>query len=327
LVERGGAGVTGQAAETFVDFNQQAVALAAQQQAVGRSMEGFGELLFGGLQQLLGFLELGDIAHHYHDGFNRVELEGLRGDKPGEGLAVAAQKRHFKVANTGCLDALQQLRTDARDAPYLQFRAGSADHFLGGQADLIFERFIDLQQTAIGKPRDHQDVGALLEDRGKLLLGQLQRLLGALGLADINHQAAQHRLMAVFDQADNIAYPQTAAVGGDHSVINAVVAVGAGFAIAIGFGADQVGGVNDVAPEARNQPMGSWVTQQVLGVGRHVTVGEIGDAGFPGNSGQAFYQAAIVVLAAAQFLFKRDAAGNFRTQPAIDPNHDGQYGD
>ena len=40
-------------------------------------MECLGEFLFGGLQLLLGFLELGDIAHHHHQGFSGIELERL----------------------------------------------------------------------------------------------------------------------------------------------------------------------------------------------------------------------------------------------------------
>ena len=102
----------------------------------------------------------------------------------------------------------------------------------------------------------------MLEHRGKLLLGQPQGFFGALGFADIDHQAAHHRLMAVLDQADDIAYPQAAAVGGDHPVIEAVIAVGAGFLVAVRFRAGQVGRVNDVAPEPWNQPMGARIAEQ-----------------------------------------------------------------
>jgi hypothetical protein len=66
----------------------------------------------------------------------------------------------------------------------------------------------------------------LLEHRGELLLRQAQGFFGALGFADVDHQAAHHRFMAVFDQADDVAHPQAAPVGGDHPVVEAVVASG-----------------------------------------------------------------------------------------------------
>jgi hypothetical protein len=55
---------------------------------------------------------------------------------------------------------------------------------------------------------DQQDVRALLEHRGELLLGQAQGFLGVLGFADVDHQAAHHRLVAVLDHADDVAHPQ-----------------------------------------------------------------------------------------------------------------------
>ena len=60
-------------------------------------------------------------------------------------------------------------------------------------------------------------------------------------------------------------------------------------------------------------------------MGRHIAVGEVADACFPGDGGQALHQAAIVVLAASQFLLKGDPTGNFRAEPAIDPNDDRQH--
>ena len=153
----------------------------------------------------------------------------------------------------------------------------------------------------------------------------MQGFFGALGFADVDHQAAQHWLVAVFDQADNVTYPQAAAISGDDPVINTVITVGTSFPIAIGLGAGQVSGMDDVAPEAWNQPMGAGIAKQVFGMGRHIAVGEVADACFPGDGGQALHQAAIVVLAASQFLLKGDPTGNFRAEPAIDPNDDRQH--
>ena len=73
--------------------------------------------------------------------------------------------------------------------------------------------------------------------------------------------------MAVFDKADDVAYPQTATIGGDHPVIEAMIASGQHFVIAEALGAGQVGRVDDVAPEPRNQPMRQRITEQVFGVG------------------------------------------------------------
>ena len=216
---------------------------------------------------------------------------------------------------------------DAGDAPDVQVGGGLADDVFGLEADLFFERFVDLQQAAVGEPRDDQDVRALLEHRGELLFRQAQCFFGALGLADVDHQAAHHRFMAVFDQADDVAHPQAAAVGGDDPVIEAVIAPGQDFVIAEGLGAGQVGGVNDVAPEARNQPVGQGVAEQVFGMGRHVAVGEIADPRFPGDGRKALHQPAVMVFAAAQFLFQIDPAGDFRTQAAVDPDHHRQHDD
>jgi len=230
---------------------------------------------------------------------------------PVKAWPLLRRKAHFQVADAGGLQPLQQVRADARDTPDIQRSSGFTDHVFGLQAHLVLKRFVDLQQAAVGHSCDHQNVWALLEHRGKFLLGQLQRLFRALGVTDVDHQASEHRFMAVFDQADNVAYPQATAVGGDHPVIDAVITVGAGFAVAIGFGARQVGGVNDAAPEAWNQPMGAGVTEQFFGMRRHVTVGEIANAGFPGDGGQALHQAAIVIFAAAQFLLGGRRGGKF----------------
>ncbi len=77
-------------------------------------MEGFGEFLFGGLQLLLGFLELTDIAHHHYQRGGGVEIEWFGRDQAGEYLPVAASKGHFQVANAASLQALQKAGTDAR---------------------------------------------------------------------------------------------------------------------------------------------------------------------------------------------------------------------
>ena len=141
---------TGDPTETVVDLNQQSIALSAQQQAVGGRVEGLGEFLFGGLQLLLGFLELGDVTHYHHDGFCGVELERFGGNQAGKGLAIAAQKGHFQVADASGLHPLQQVGTDALDTPDIQLGSGFADDLFGRQANLVFERFVHLQQAAIG---------------------------------------------------------------------------------------------------------------------------------------------------------------------------------
>ncbi|MCY1307788.1 hypothetical protein D9M70_577440 [compost metagenome] len=104
-----------------------------------------------------------------------------------------------------------------------------------------------------------------------------------------------------------------------------MIAPGQHFLIAERLGAGQVGGVDDIAPEAWNQPMGQGVAEQFFGVGRHVAVGEIGDPRLPGNGRKTLHQPAVMVFAAAQLLFQVDAAGDFRTEAAVDPNHDRQH--
>ncbi|MCY1421314.1 hypothetical protein D9M71_369650 [compost metagenome] len=94
-------------------------------------MEGLGKFLFGGLQLLLGFLELGDISHHDHQCRRRIEVKRLGGDQPGEHLAVAAAKGHLQVADAAGLQALQQSWPDARDAPDVQVGGGLADDVFG----------------------------------------------------------------------------------------------------------------------------------------------------------------------------------------------------
>ncbi|MNE79183.1 hypothetical protein D3C80_1756480 [compost metagenome] len=66
----------GQAAEALVDFDQQAIALPGQQQAIGRGMESLGKLLFRGAQLFLGFLQLTDVAYRHYQRWGAVELYG-----------------------------------------------------------------------------------------------------------------------------------------------------------------------------------------------------------------------------------------------------------
>ncbi|MNO67569.1 hypothetical protein D3C76_583760 [compost metagenome] len=287
-------------------------------------MEGLGEFLFRGLQLLLGFLELSDIAHDHHQRRGCVEVEGFGRDQAGEHLAIAAAKGHLQVADAAGLQALQQPGPDARDAPDVEVGGGLADNVLGPEADLFFERLVDLQQAAVAEACDHEDVRALLEYRSELLFRLAQCFFGALGFADVDHQAAHHRLMTVFDQADDVADPQATPVSGDDPVIEAVVSPGQHFVVAEALRAGEVGGVDDVAPEARNQPVGQGVTEQVFGVGRHIAVGEVAHPRFPGDGRQALDQATIVVFAAAQFLFEVDTSGDFRTQAAVDADHHGE---
>ncbi|MNO34805.1 hypothetical protein D3C76_248490 [compost metagenome] len=267
LVERRAEVIAGQAAEALVHFKQQAVALARQQQAIGRGMEGLGEFLFRDLQLLLSFLELADVAYRHHQREVAVELEGFGRGQAGEQLAVAAAEAHFQVADAAPVQAFEQPRAGAFDAPQVELGGGAADYLARGEADLLFEGFVHLQQAAVAVAGDQQDVGALLEHRGELLLGQAQGVLGALGFADVDHQATHHRLVAMLDHADDVAYPQWLAIGPDYPVVEAVVAPGGGFAVAVGLGPEGILRVQDAAPEAGLEPVGQWVAEQAFGVG------------------------------------------------------------
>ncbi|MNP01192.1 hypothetical protein D3C76_929970 [compost metagenome] len=189
-----------------------------------------------------------------------------------------------------------------------------------GQADLLLEGLVDLQQAAVAVAGDQQDVRALLEHRGEFLLRQAQGILGAFGLADVDHQSAHHRPMPMLDQADDVAHPERLAIGADHPVVEAVITPGGGLAVAVGLGPERVLGVQDAAPEARFEPIMQRVAEQVLGVGRDIAVGKVVGVRLPGDCRQAFDQAAVVILAAAQFLFQGDATGNFRAEPTVDTN-------
>ncbi|MOA01488.1 hypothetical protein D3C78_1208990 [compost metagenome] len=148
-VHRQGAVEAGNAAEAFVDFDQQAVALPGQQQAIGRGVERLGKLLFGGLQLLLGFLELTDVPYHHDQGWRRVEVEGLGGDQPGEHLAIATAEGHFQVADAAGLQTLQQARPHALDTPDIQFGCAVSHHLGGTQTDLFFEGLVNFQQASV----------------------------------------------------------------------------------------------------------------------------------------------------------------------------------
>src|SRR5450830_165745 len=200
------------------------------------------------------------------------------------------------------------------------------DRVPGFQADLFLEGGVDFQQVAVGQAGDDQDVRALLEDRGEFLFRQAQRFFGALGFADVDHQAADDGFTVVFDQADQIADPERATIGADHPIVERVVATFGDLLVAEGLGTGQVGRVGDAAPEAWDQPMGQRITEQGFSVGRDIGVGEV-HARFPGDGRQTLHQAAVMVFAAAQFLLEGHALGYFRTQPAVDAHDHGQYGD
>ena len=230
-------------------------------------MEGLGELFLGDLQLLLGFLELVDVAHRHHQGLGPVQLEGLGGDKASKQLAVAAPEGHFQVTDTALVQAFQQQWAGAGHAPQAKFGGRAAKHLRRAQADLLLERFVDLHQAAVTMAGDEQDVRALLEHRCELLFRQAQGVLGVLGFADVDHQAAHQRFVAVLDHADDVAHPQGMAIGADHPVVEAVVAPGRGFAVAVGLGPKRVFGVQDAAPEAGLEPFAEGVAEQVLGMG------------------------------------------------------------
>ncbi|MNG04145.1 hypothetical protein D3C84_872560 [compost metagenome] len=159
------------------------------------------------------------------------------------------------------MQAQQQFWADPIDAPNTEFAGGTANDLGRAQADLLFEGLVDLYQTAVAEAGNQQNVRTLLEHGGKLLLRESQGILGILGFADIDHQPAHDRLMPVFDQADDIAYPKATAIGTNHPILKAMVAPRSGFAVAVGLGPEGVIGVDDAAPEARTQPLVQWITE------------------------------------------------------------------
>ncbi|MNN05240.1 hypothetical protein D3C81_1179930 [compost metagenome] len=275
--------VTGEAAEALVDFDQQPVTLARQQQAVRRCMERLGELLFRGLQLLLGFLELADVTHGHHQCRGAIELERFCRGQPCEQLAIAAPEAHFQVADAALVQAFEQPWPGAFHGPQVQLGGGAADYLAWRQADLLFEGFVDFQQAAVAVAGDQQDVRALLEHRGKLLFRQAQGIFGAFGFADVDHQPAHHRPVAVLDHADDVAHPEGLAIGADYPVIKAVITPGGGFTVAVGLGPERILGVQDAAPEAGLEPVVQRIAEQVFGMGRDIAVVKIVGVRLPGD--------------------------------------------
>ncbi|MCY1512921.1 hypothetical protein D9M68_474010 [compost metagenome] len=314
-------------AEAFVDVDQQAVAQAGDQHAVRRGVEGAGEFLLGDAQLLLGGLELVDVAHRHHQGRGGVELDVLGRDQAGEQLAVAAAEGHFQVVQVLLLHAVEQRRGDVGDGPDAQFAGGLADRLGGADAELLLEGVVDLEQAAVLAEGDDLDVRRMVEHRGELLFGQAQGAFGLLGLGDVDHQAAHQQAVAMLDQGDDVAQPDDPAVGGDHPVVEDMVAAGGAFADAVVDGLAGVVRVQGALPEAGLQPVGQRIAEQFFGVRRDVGEAVVGQAHFPGDGGQAFDQAAIVLLAAAQFQFEGRAAVDLAAQAAVDAQDDRQHGE
>ncbi|MCY1543079.1 hypothetical protein D9M68_788740 [compost metagenome] len=224
-------------------------------------MEGFGEFLFRDLQLLLGGLELADVTHDHHQGRGVGQLEGLGGDQSGEELAVMSAKGHFQVAQAFALQAFQQGRADAGDAPDVQFGRRFAECFADRDAGLLFEGVVGLEQATVRAAGNHQDVRALLEYRGEFLLGEAQGLLGLLGLADVDHQSAHDYFIAVPGQGDDVANPQHMAVCGEHPVVQAVIAACGAFALAVVDGLLRVVRVHGTQPETGAFPLRQGVAQ------------------------------------------------------------------
>ncbi|MND89036.1 hypothetical protein D3C80_810780 [compost metagenome] len=191
---------------------------------------------------------------------------------------------------------------------------------------MLLECLVHFKQAAVAEPGDKQDVRALLEHRTEFLLGQAQGFFDVLGFADIDHQAAHDRDRAGLDQADDVAHPEAAPIGGKHPVVEAVVAPSQGFGFAESLRPHGIVGVQDAVPEARLEPLAQGIAQQVFGVRRDIAVGEVLGIGFPGNGRKALDQAAVMVFATAQFLLEGDAPGDFRAEPAVDA-HDHRQDD
>ncbi|MNF29091.1 hypothetical protein D3C84_97880 [compost metagenome] len=290
-------------------------------------MESTGELLFGYLQQLLGFLELGDIADHHHQRGGVIQVDGLGGNQAGEGLAAGAAEGHFQVVQrVALLQALEERRADAGDAPDVEVGGGLAEGVAGLDADLLLEGVVDRQQAAVGVTGDDDDVRAVVEHQGELLLGKAQGLFGLLGLGDVDHQAAHHLGFPVGNEGDDVAHPEHPAVCGDHPIVEAVVAAGLGFHLAEGIGPGGVVRVQGAAPEAGLQPGGQGITEQPFGMGRNVGVAVAFHAHFPGDGVEAFHQATVVLFAAAQLFLECGAAGHFAAEAAVDAQHEEEHG-
>ena len=318
--------VAGDVAEAFVGFHQQAVPQAGDQQAVGRGMEGLGEFLLGYLQLLLGALQLADVAHHDHQRRGVVEYEGAGRNEPGEEAAVGPAKGHLQVAHAVFLQAQQQARADPRRAPQVEFGGGLADGLLDADTGLFGERGVDLEQHAVDAAGDDQGVRALLEDRGELLFGEAQRMLGLLGFADVDHQSAHHLAVVALQQGDDVPHPDGSSVGGDQAVLQGVILAGGTLLEAAAQGALMIVGVQVALPETGFQPFVQRIAEQRLRVGRDVGVVQPARLGLPGDGREAFDHVAKVLLAAVQFLLQRLAVAHLLLQAMVDAQDDGDDG-
>ena len=56
----------------------------------------------------------------------------------------------------------------------------------GADAELLLKGFVDGKQAAVVLVEQGDDVGAVVEDRGKLLFREGQSLLGAFGFRDVD---------------------------------------------------------------------------------------------------------------------------------------------
>jgi hypothetical protein len=267
-------------------------------------VEGLGELLFGDAQLLLGFFHLGDVAHHHHQRGGVVEDDVLGREQGGEARAVAAIQGNLDVVQRLALQTREHRRAHARFAPDAQFGGGLAQRLAGGNADLLFEGAVHRQQLPIDAAGKDDDVRAVVEYRGELLFGQAQGLLGVHGFGDVDHQTAQDQVVVVMDERDDVADPHDAPIGGEHPVVEAVVAPGLALGEAEVDGVLGVFRVQGALPEAGFQPVLDRVAEQALGVGRDVGEAVFRQAHFPGDGGEAFHQAAVVLFAVAQGLFE-----------------------
>lgn len=300
--------VAGDAGEAFVGFDEPAVDQAGDEQAVGGCVEGAGEFLFGDLQLLLGFLDQGDVAHDDDEGGDAVEVDGLRGDEAGEAFAVLPAEGHFQVVQAFVLQALEEAGPHVGGAPDAQFGGGTADGLGGVDAGLLLEGAVDVEQAAVLAAGEGDDVGAVVEYGGELLLGEAQGVFGVLGFGDVDHQAADDLAVALGVEGDDVADPQDAAVGSEHAVVETVVAPGGDFFVADVFGVLGVFGMEGALPEAGFEPVCQRVAEQAFGVGRDVGEAVFVEAHFPGDGVEAFDQATVVLFAGAQFVFEQGAA-------------------
>ncbi len=221
-------------------------------------------------------------------------------------------------------ELFQDLRAQAGECPDAQFGGGLADGVVGGDADLLLEGAVHREEAAVGAVGQYHHVRAVVEHRSELLFGQAHGLLGELGLGDVDHQTAQEQVPALRDRGDQIANPDYPAVGGEHPVVEAVVASGLAFAHAVVDGVLGVHGVQGPLPEARLQPFAEGIAEQAFGVGRDVGEAVLLEAHFPGDGIQAFHQSPVVLFAVAQFALQLPPATHLAAQAAV---HGQQYGD